>query len=119
VRCIPRPPASAGSDCRSASLPTPPRYHHCKQFTWDVTACVRFAFGPVAVITPFNFPLEIPALQVMGAVYMGNKPVLKVCACAFVCACVWAALTGMASWYWRAAVVTCISMLAFMLSLLP
>jgi 1-pyrroline-5-carboxylate dehydrogenase len=32
----------------------------------------------VAIITPFNFPLEIPLLQVMGALYMGNKPVLKV-----------------------------------------
>lgn len=32
----------------------------------------------VALITPFNFPLEIPALQLMGALYMGNKPLLKV-----------------------------------------
>jgi len=32
----------------------------------------------VAIITPFNFPLEIPVLQLMGALYMGNKPVLKV-----------------------------------------
>lgn len=32
----------------------------------------------VAIITPFNFPLEIPLLQLMGALYMGNKPVLKV-----------------------------------------
>jgi hypothetical protein len=30
----------------------------------------------VALITPFNFPLEIPALQLMGALYMGNKPLL-------------------------------------------
>ncbi|XVF09126.1 hypothetical protein REPUB_Repub07fG0064300 [Reevesia pubescens] len=35
-------------------------------------------YGPVAIITPFNFPLEIPVLQLMGALYMGNKPVLKV-----------------------------------------
>ncbi|XP_020268073.1 probable aldehyde dehydrogenase, partial [Asparagus officinalis] len=34
--------------------------------------------GTVAIITPFNFPLEIPLLQLMGALYMGNKPVLKV-----------------------------------------
>ena len=33
--------------------------------------------GGVSVITPFNFPLEIPLLQLMGALYMGNKPVLK------------------------------------------
>lgn len=32
----------------------------------------------VSIITPFNFPLEIPVLQLMGALYMGNKPVLKV-----------------------------------------
>ncbi|XP_050376092.1 probable aldehyde dehydrogenase [Argentina anserina] len=38
----------------------------------------RWPYGPVAVITPFNFPLEIPVLQLMGALYMGNKPILKV-----------------------------------------
>ncbi|XP_027331582.1 probable aldehyde dehydrogenase isoform X1 [Abrus precatorius] len=38
----------------------------------------RWPYGPVAIITPFNFPLEIPVLQLMGALYMGNKPVLKV-----------------------------------------
>ncbi|XP_020692291.1 delta-1-pyrroline-5-carboxylate dehydrogenase 12A1, mitochondrial isoform X2 [Dendrobium catenatum] len=38
----------------------------------------RWPYGPVAIITPFNFPLEIPLLQLMGALYMGNKPVLKV-----------------------------------------
>jgi 1-pyrroline-5-carboxylate dehydrogenase len=32
----------------------------------------------VAVIAPFNFPLEIPALQVTGALFMGNKPLVKV-----------------------------------------
>lgn len=37
----------------------------------------RWPYGPVAIITPFNFPLEIPVLQMMGALYMGNKPVLK------------------------------------------
>lgn len=37
----------------------------------------RFPFGPVVLITPFNFPLEIPVLQLMGALYMGNKPLLK------------------------------------------
>ena len=39
---------------------------------------LRWPYGPVAVITPFNFPLEIPALQLMGALYMGNKPLLHV-----------------------------------------
>jgi 1-pyrroline-5-carboxylate dehydrogenase len=28
-------------------------------------------------VTPFNFPLEIPVLQLMGSLFMGNKPVLK------------------------------------------
>jgi 1-pyrroline-5-carboxylate dehydrogenase len=37
----------------------------------------RWPYGPVAVIAPFNFPLEIPLLQTMGALFMGNKPVLK------------------------------------------
>lgn len=37
----------------------------------------RWPYGPVAIISPFNFPLEIPVLQLMGALFMGNKPVLK------------------------------------------
>lgn len=37
----------------------------------------RWPYGPVGLITPFNFPLEIPVLQLMGALFMGNKPVLK------------------------------------------
>ena len=37
----------------------------------------RWPYGPVAIVAPFNFPLEIPVLQLMGALYMGNKPVLK------------------------------------------
>lgn len=37
----------------------------------------RWPYGPVAIITPFNFPLEIPVLQLMGSLFMGNKPVLK------------------------------------------
>jgi 1-pyrroline-5-carboxylate dehydrogenase len=39
---------------------------------------LRWPYGPVALITPFNFPLEIPVLQLMGALYMGNKPLLHV-----------------------------------------
>lgn len=38
----------------------------------------RWPYGPVALIAPFNFPLEIPMLQLMGALYMGNKVLLKV-----------------------------------------
>jgi 1-pyrroline-5-carboxylate dehydrogenase len=43
----------------------------------QMTAGYRFPFGAVAVVTPFNFPLEIPALQLLGACFMGNKPLLK------------------------------------------
>jgi 1-pyrroline-5-carboxylate dehydrogenase len=39
---------------------------------------VRWPYGPVALIAPFNFPLEIPALQLMGALFMGNKPLVHV-----------------------------------------
>lgn len=38
----------------------------------------RWPFGPVVVIAPFNFPLEIPALQTLGALFMGNRPLVKV-----------------------------------------
>ncbi len=38
----------------------------------------RWPYGPVVVIAPFNFPLEIPVLQVMGALFMGNRPLVKV-----------------------------------------
>ncbi|CAD7952840.1 unnamed protein product [Amoebophrya sp. A25] len=37
----------------------------------------RFPFGPVMIIAPFNFPLEIPVLQLMGALYMGNHVTIK------------------------------------------
>lgn len=37
----------------------------------------RWPYGPVAIVAPFNFPLEIPVLQLMGALFMGNKPILK------------------------------------------
>jgi len=37
----------------------------------------NWPYGPVAIISPFNFPLEIPALQIIGALAMGNKPVVK------------------------------------------
>ena len=37
----------------------------------------RWPYGPVVIIAPFNFPLEIPALQLMGALFMGNRPLVK------------------------------------------
>ena len=42
------------------------------------SAAHRWPFGGVGLVTPFNFPLEIPALQVLGALYMGNKPLCHV-----------------------------------------
>jgi 1-pyrroline-5-carboxylate dehydrogenase len=38
----------------------------------------RFPYGPVSIITPFNFPYEIPILQTVGALLPGNKVLLKV-----------------------------------------
>ena len=37
----------------------------------------RFPYGPCMLISPFNFPLEIPVLQLMGGLFMGNKILLK------------------------------------------
>ncbi|CAD7969906.1 unnamed protein product [Amoebophrya sp. A120] len=37
----------------------------------------RFPYGAVMIIAPFNFPLEIPVLQLMGALYMGNHVTIK------------------------------------------
>jgi 1-pyrroline-5-carboxylate dehydrogenase len=37
----------------------------------------RFPYGAVSVICPFNFPLEIPALQAFGALMVGNHVTLK------------------------------------------
>ena len=37
----------------------------------------RWPYGPVVIVAPFNFPLEIPALQLMGALFMGNRPLVK------------------------------------------
>jgi 1-pyrroline-5-carboxylate dehydrogenase len=38
----------------------------------------RWPTGRLRSFAPFNFPLEIPALQVLGALFMGNKPLVKV-----------------------------------------
>jgi hypothetical protein len=60
----------------------------------------RYPYGRVAIIAPFNFPLEIPVLQLMGALYMGKYSCLSVClpaclpalyvgiVCVCVCVCV-------------------------------
>lgn len=44
----------------------------------------RFPFGPVAIVTPFNFPIEIPALQVSALASHASQPVYMA-----VCGCVW------------------------------
>ncbi|KAF4655807.1 Succinate-semialdehyde dehydrogenase, mitochondrial [Perkinsus chesapeaki] len=37
----------------------------------------RWPFGSTVLITPYVFPLAIPVLQLMGALYMGNHVTLK------------------------------------------
>ena len=44
----------------------------------QVSTNYRWPYGSVAIVAPFNFPLEIPLLQLIGALIMGNKPVLKI-----------------------------------------
>ncbi|KAL1528800.1 hypothetical protein AB1Y20_010125 [Prymnesium parvum] len=44
----------------------------------QTTVGIRMPFGGVSVITPFNFPLEICALQTCSALFMGNQPLCKV-----------------------------------------
>lgn len=38
----------------------------------------RWPYGQVAMISPFNFPLEIPSIQTVSALMMGNRPLCKV-----------------------------------------
>jgi 1-pyrroline-5-carboxylate dehydrogenase len=45
--------------------------------TGQMTSGYRWPYGPVVIIAPFNFPLEIPLLQLMGALFMGNRVLLK------------------------------------------
>jgi len=37
----------------------------------------RFPYGSCVIVSPFNFPLEIPVLQLMGALFMGNHVTIK------------------------------------------
>jgi len=39
---------------------------------------IRMPYGGVSVVTPFNFPLEICALQTLSALFMGNQCTTKV-----------------------------------------
>ena len=42
---------------------------HCNSYRWP--------YGPVALISPFNYPVEIPGGQLIGALVMGNKVLHK------------------------------------------
>mmetsp|Transcript_25491 Transcript_25491/g.73345 ORF Transcript_25491/g.73345 Transcript_25491/m.73345 type:complete len:549 (+) Transcript_25491:88-1734(+) len=46
--------------------------------TGQMSNGIRMPYGGCGVVTPFNFPLEIPALQTMSAVFMGNQVTTKV-----------------------------------------
>lgn len=37
----------------------------------------RWPLGAVAVVSPFNFPLEITGMQMLSALFMGNKVIVK------------------------------------------
>lgn len=52
-------------------------FHVSGDYTGQQSQGYRWPFGAVALIAPFNFPLEIPVLQLMGALYMGNHVTLK------------------------------------------
>lgn len=38
---------------------------------------MRWPYGPCGLITPFNFPAEIPGLQLIGGILCGNKMLIK------------------------------------------
>jgi len=60
-----------------------PRFHFGRGFSvpgnhaGQESRGYRYLFGPVVIISPFNFPLEIPALQIVGALLTGNRPLVK------------------------------------------
>jgi 1-pyrroline-5-carboxylate dehydrogenase len=37
----------------------------------------HFPYGPVAIISPFNFPFKLPIINLVAALITGNKPLLK------------------------------------------
>lgn len=43
----------------------------------QITNGMRWPYGRVCIISPFNFPLEIPVMQFLGALFVGNKPIVK------------------------------------------
>lgn len=46
-------------------------------FNYIAISVNRWPYGPVVIVAPFNFPIEIPVLQLFGALFMGNKVLLK------------------------------------------
>mmetsp|Transcript_38942 Transcript_38942/g.38547 ORF Transcript_38942/g.38547 Transcript_38942/m.38547 type:complete len:317 (+) Transcript_38942:1-951(+) len=46
--------------------------------TGQMSQGFRWPYGPTALVAPFNFPIEIPVLQMMGSLFMGNKVLVKV-----------------------------------------
>ncbi|KAF4384756.1 hypothetical protein F8388_002913 [Cannabis sativa] len=63
------------SRCQKHGLQNP-----FKDLERDISAKAAhmLSLSKVALINPFNFPQEIHVLQLMGAHYMGNKPLLNV-----------------------------------------
>eukprot|EP00745_Piridium_sociabile_P042434 TRINITY_DN85563_c0_g1_i1.p1 TRINITY_DN85563_c0_g1~~TRINITY_DN85563_c0_g1_i1.p1 ORF type:complete len:554 (-),score=51.21 TRINITY_DN85563_c0_g1_i1:188-1849(-) len=55
--------------CRGFSVPGDYNGQSCHGHRWP--------YGPVCVISPFNFPLEICIMQILSAAMVGNKPLLK------------------------------------------
>jgi 1-pyrroline-5-carboxylate dehydrogenase len=37
----------------------------------------RWPFGPVLIISPFNFPMKLPCIQMVGALMCGNRVTIK------------------------------------------
>eukprot|EP00923_Selenidium_pygospionis_P014229 GHVN01024449.1.p1 GENE.GHVN01024449.1~~GHVN01024449.1.p1 ORF type:complete len:584 (+),score=89.82 GHVN01024449.1:88-1839(+) len=46
-------------------------------YSGQVSSGYRWPYGSVAVISPYNFPLEIPIMQALGALMVGNRVTLK------------------------------------------
>lgn len=55
--------------CRSFSVAGDRSGQHSSGYRWP--------YGAVGLVTPFNFPLEIPCLQLFGALMCGNQVFLK------------------------------------------
>lgn len=52
-------------------------FHVPGDYTGQQSNGYRWPYGPVSLVCPFNYPIEIPVLQLLGALFMGNKPLVK------------------------------------------